>query len=55
MQHKYARELNTLIYGAKMKMPESDFAISTSLKGLLDLKRDAEVCNVLVISMRNNY
>lgn len=38
-----------------MKMPEADFAISTSLEGLLDLKRDAEVCNILVMSMRNYY
>lgn len=36
-------------------MPEANFAISTRLRGLLDLKRDDKVCNVLVVSMRNNY
>lgn len=36
-------------------MPGAHFAVSTRLKGLLDLKRDAKVCNVLVMSMRNNF
>jgi len=35
-------------------MPGADFAISTMLKGLLDLKRDAKVCNVLVMSTKKN-
>lgn len=36
-------------------MLEADFAISTMLKGLLDLKRGAKVCNVLDVSMRIDY